>query len=270
MLYFETHLCDHPTDWIVLLHGMGGSIRTWGKQMEYYRTRYHVLAIDLHGHGRSRFENTPRTRSMEQVCGDILEVMDTCGVKRAHFASLSLGTMINIAFAGMYPHRVLSMVMGGGVLRFDAKTDLLLRTAQALQNSVPYMWLYRFFAHILLPRPNHRKSRQIFAREAVKLGHAEFCAWLNFLDDCRDLTPYIHILQQLPRSIPILYIMGDQDYLFLGETSRLSCQLPQCDVHVIQHCGHVCNIECWGEFNKVSMDFFLAAEADARRITVVA
>jgi pimeloyl-ACP methyl ester carboxylesterase len=270
LLNYETHLCDHKAQWIVLLHGMGGSIRTWGKQVEYYRTQYHVLAIDLHGHGASRQENTPLTRTMEEVCGDIAQVMDACQVKKAHFASLSLGTMINVAFAGLYPQRVLSMVMGGGVLRFDAKTDFLLRTAQRLQNCVPYMWLYRFFAHILLPRHNHSKSRNIFVREAVKLGHAEFCAWLNFLDDCRDLSPYIQTLRQLGTPIPALYIMGAEDYLFLPETSRLCGCLPQCEVHVIPHCGHVCNIERWGEFNKTSMEFFQTADTNARRIHVVA
>ena len=48
---------DRKSDkWLVFLHGLSGTIRTWGKQMDEFQ-EYNLLLIDLPGHGESQIQN---------------------------------------------------------------------------------------------------------------------------------------------------------------------------------------------------------------------
>ncbi|HUG39123.1 MAG TPA: hypothetical protein VMM12_01495, partial [Longimicrobiales bacterium] len=55
--------------------------------------------------------------------------------------------------------------------------------------------------------------------------------------------------------IPTLYIMGDQDHMFLPAARNLAARHRHAALRVIEHCGHVCNIERPQLFNRFSMEF---------------
>ena len=52
MLYFETY-DNGSNNWVVFLHGIGGSTKTWKKQIDDFKD-YNLLLIDLPGHGQSK------------------------------------------------------------------------------------------------------------------------------------------------------------------------------------------------------------------------
>ena len=41
---------NNSTEWVLLIHGLGGSINTWKYQIKDLKD-YNVLAVDLEGHG---------------------------------------------------------------------------------------------------------------------------------------------------------------------------------------------------------------------------
>jgi len=55
ILHYEELKHDNPkSDWLLLIHGAGGSTRTWKKQKEDLNASYHLLIVDLPGHGESK------------------------------------------------------------------------------------------------------------------------------------------------------------------------------------------------------------------------
>ncbi len=54
-------LGDPDSRTIVLVHGAGGSSATWFMQLRGLSDRFHVVAIDLNGHGRTPDRNEPDT-----------------------------------------------------------------------------------------------------------------------------------------------------------------------------------------------------------------
>ena len=50
--------------------------------------------------------------------------------------------------------------------------------------------------------------------------------------------------------------MGDQDYMFLGPVKKDTVKDKSASLHVIEQCGHVCNIEKHAEFNQIAIQFF--------------
>jgi len=249
MLHYTTSFCSEDKDWVVFVHGMGGNSNIWYKQIDEFRKHFNLMFIDLCGHGGST--KSIKKYSFEQLAGEIVETLDQAGIESAHFVGISLGSIVLDAFSLIAPGRIKSMVLGGAVMGYDLKSRFLLRAGAMIKWIIPYMWLYRLFAFIMMPRKNHAKSRQVFIREAKKLGGREFRKWYRLMET---LIAFYKSFQTRPsRNIPKLYISGDQDHLFLPFVIDTFLHDRASSIHIIEKCGHVCNIERDKEFNRVSL-----------------
>ncbi len=269
MLHHTIHRSDDPAaSWVVLIHGAGVTSAIWDRQVEAFGDRHHLLLPDLRGHGGSGVpgegtrEGTgegelepPETRephSWEEVAGDILVLMDHLGIGRAHLVAVSMGSIVARTLADMAPERVRSLVLAGAVDRLEKRARVLIALAHALKRFVPYLWLYRFYAGILLPRPSHRESRRTVVDQARGLGRAEFLRWLPIT---RGLHERLSRYAATDPGLPSLRVMGDQDHMFLPGARALAARHPTARLHVIEGCGHVCTVQCPEEFNRVALAF---------------
>jgi pimeloyl-ACP methyl ester carboxylesterase len=95
---------------LILLHGIGGHIEAYAKNVMALSDQYHVVAMDFVGHGLSNkpttVDYTPQTYARQ-----VAEVMDTLGIRRAHMSGESLGGWVSGFFATMYPDRIDRHVM---------------------------------------------------------------------------------------------------------------------------------------------------------------
>jgi pimeloyl-ACP methyl ester carboxylesterase len=179
-------------------------------------------------------------------------VLDYLHIARAHFVGISLGCLIIRTIAELAPERVHSMVLGGAIARLNVRSRLLVLLGNAFKRVIPFMWLYRIYAWILLPRAGHRESRLIFVREAQKLARKEFLRWFRLT---MELPPILRLFEQRDTGIPTLYLMGAEDHMFLPSARRLAERHRRAILRVIERCGHVCNIEKPQLFNQISIDF---------------
>jgi pimeloyl-ACP methyl ester carboxylesterase len=56
MLYYKTIINKKSTEWIVLIHGFGGSSTIFYKQIHPFSYTHNLLLVDLKGHGHSSAE----------------------------------------------------------------------------------------------------------------------------------------------------------------------------------------------------------------------
>ena len=92
------------------------------------------------------------------------------------------------------------------------------------------------------------RSRAIFVNEARKLGYEEFCKWLDVIPQT---TKSLSWLNELNDNIKVLYVSGNEDYLFLKDTLKHSKKIRNSQMEIIDNCGHVCSIEQYDKFNKI-------------------
>jgi pimeloyl-ACP methyl ester carboxylesterase len=255
LLHHRTYLLDAERDWVVLVHGAGGSSSIWFRQLRAYSQEFNVLLVDLRGHGESAHVPSGRERSrytFEAISRDVLDVLDHVGIERAHFVGISLGCLIIRTIAELAPERVHSMVLGGAIARLTTRSRVLVLVGNGLKRVLPFMWLYRLYALILMPRAGHRESRLIFVREAQKIARHEFLRWFRLT---LELTPVLRLFEERDPGIPTLYLMGAEDHMFLPPARALARRHTHAVLRVIERCGHVCNIERPHAFNRFSIEF---------------
>jgi pimeloyl-ACP methyl ester carboxylesterase len=255
MLYFKQFLHSQSSEWVVFIHGAGGSSAVWHKQLRDFQKDFNLLLIDLRGHGKSA--EMPEAiwkqhYTFEAVTKDILEVLDHLKLPPAHFMGVSLGTILARQLAEMAPARVKSLVMAGAVTRLTVQSRLLVFFGNTFKRIIPFMLLYRLFAFVIMPRKQHAESRNLFIHEAQKLCQKEFIRWFKLT---KDINPLLRYFKEKDLGIPTLYVVGDQDVMFLEPVKNLIRYHKNSILRVLDTCGHVVNVEKPDEFNQLSIAF---------------
>ena len=62
-------------------------------------------------------------------------------LEKSHFIGISLGTILIRQIAEMQPKRVVSMTMGGAILKFNVRSRILIFLGNMTKSIVPYMWI---------------------------------------------------------------------------------------------------------------------------------
>ncbi len=255
MLHYSTYTNSKSKPWVTFVHGAGGSSSIWFKQIREFSKHFNVLMVDLRGHGKSKrsFLNAFKKKyTFTSLAQDIVDVLDKEKIKSSHFVGISLGTILIRQIAETYPKRIKSMVMAGAIMKLNVRSQILMRFGNLFKSIVPYLWIYRLFAYIIMPKKNHKESRLIFVREAKKLYKKEFMRWYKLTSD---LNPLLKLFRQIDIKIPTLYLMGREDYMFLPSIKQISKSQKLSQLSVVENSGHVVNVDQPIEFNNRAISF---------------
>jgi pimeloyl-ACP methyl ester carboxylesterase len=256
MIHYTKFLCKNKdAGWITFVHGAGGSSTIWFKQIKYFSKKYNLLLLDLRGHGKSKsipINPFKKKYTFDSITNDILEVINAEKIKKSHFVGISLGSILIRNFAERNPNRVKSLIMGGAIMKLNFKSKVLMFLGNSTKSILPYMWIYKLFAFIVMPNNNHKESRLLFVKEAKKLYQKEFKRWFQLTTE---LAPLLKFFRQIEIQIPTYYIMGDQDYMFLSSVREIVKNHKNSKLFVVRNCGHVVNVEKPNIFNLKMFEF---------------
>ena len=104
---------EHAGEAIILLHFSGANLMMWQRIIPYFQEHYHLILIDLRGHGKS---DQPETGyHMDEMARDVNGIMQQLKLERAHIVGSSLGAEVGLSLAANHPHRVTSLVCDGAL-----------------------------------------------------------------------------------------------------------------------------------------------------------
>ena len=254
MLHFKTFLRKETSSWVTFVHGAGGSSAIWHKQLKDFKKEYNILLIDLRGHGKSKNKIYDKLKSytFDSISDEIIEVLDYLKILKTHFIGISLGTIIIREIAERFPQRCKSLILGGAVMKLNFRGQVLMRLGVLLKSVIPYLLLYKFFAIIIMPRKKHRESRNLFINEAKKLYQKEFKRWFTLVSE---VNPLLALFRIKDSGIPTLYIMGEEDHMFLPSITKLVRNHLSSTLYIIPECGHVVNVERPQIFNRQVINY---------------
>ena len=99
---------------LLLLHGGGGHLEAYARNVATLASRFHIYAVDLIGHGYSgRPEIGPY--SFMKIVKFISDLQETLGHEQVNIAGLSISAMSAAVYAGMNPQRVERLLLNTGV-----------------------------------------------------------------------------------------------------------------------------------------------------------
>ncbi|WP_378187029.1 alpha/beta fold hydrolase [Aquimarina sp. W85] len=255
MIHYNIYRHNTSKKWVTFVHGAGGSSSIWFKQLREFKKHFNILLLDLRGHGNSApvlKDSFKEKYTFDVITNDIVEVINKENIRSSHFVGISLGTILIRNLAERHPERVDSMIMGGAILKLNFRSQVLMRLGVVFKSVIPYLVLYKFFAFIIMPRKNHKQSRILFVNEAKKLYQKEFIRWFKLTSE---INPLLRFFRAKDISIPTLYVMGEQDYLFLPAVKKVVNEHANSFLTIVMQSGHVVNVEGADVFNRTSVDF---------------
>ena len=253
-LYYEWHGAEKGTP-VVLVMGLGGDSSAWPFQLAAFAPRHRVLVFDNRGAGRSDAPDVSYTT--RAMADDLLGLLDSLGVGRAHLLGLSLGGAIAQEAVLAAPERFASLQLhatwAGPDPYFRACVDAVRMARLQLGREGFYralsVWLFTpaCFAtqpelvemivqraiHHPYPTPLHAFLRQT---EAV-LGH-----------DARDRVQRI--------GCPTLVAVGGQDLITPPALAQeLAGRIPGALLRHLPDIGHGALWEAPEAFNRLCLEF---------------
>lgn len=236
---------------LILLHPLGANSGTWEPQLAEFERFFRVVRVDLRGHGGSRLEEgAAEPCTMQDLLADVLGVLDTLGIDRAHWCGLSIGGVIALQAAITAPRRVWRLVLANTAAAFPPASlwDERIASAEAgglasLLAAVPERWLSAGF-RARMPAEVERLEGLLATTQAR--GYIEACRALRDVD----LSSRLGEVQA-----PTLVVAGACDAsLPLERSEALAAAIPGADLLVLD-AAHLSNVEQAEDFTIAVRDF---------------
>lgn len=99
---------------VVLIHGMGGNMSFWyaNKALAVLKKDFRVTVYDMRGHGYSDFVQTGYTSF--DLAKDLGGLMEATGLESAFLVGHSLGGLVALHTAHLFPERVSGLILAEG------------------------------------------------------------------------------------------------------------------------------------------------------------
>ena len=248
---------------LLCIHGIGGSLELWNRQLEGLSSYCRVIAVDLPGHGLSDLGHQPY---------DLPDFADVCwcfpdalGIEKVVLAGNSMGGAVALLMAGSAPHRTEKVILAGAA-------------SLGRRSPFPFRLMSLPFIGEVMTKPNKAGIQQqlnaiffepqavtddvqIFVtRNAYKPGGAQaFLSTLRFMTDFggqrQAMVDRAHrTLAGL--EIPVLFVHGREDAVVTVQHSIEAQRLtPNSKLLILEKCGHTPQWEQPAQFNQATVEF---------------
>ena len=248
---------------VLLIHGLGGSVENWMYNINVLTQYYRVYAIDLAGFGHS--DKTQILTSFSEGAQFVHDFMEVKHINKASLVGHSMGGGVTLQFAIQFPDRIEKLVLvdSAGLGR---EIHLLVRLI-----SLPLIGE-------LLTRPSRKGTFQLLKTyfydstlitdELVEMVYQLASlpgAQKSFLSCLRSGVNLLGFRTTTIRSIidnltgiavPTLVVWGKQDHILpLAHAYLAKDRIPNTELHILDPCGHIPQMERPGDFNELLLEF---------------
>ena len=202
----------------IFLHGNGENSSYFKNQIDYFQSKYRVIALDTRGHGKSPRGEASFT--IEQFSCDLYDFMKSHRISSAVILGFSDGANIAMRFAMKHSDMVKALILNGGNLNGTTQIPI----------EVGYKIAKRFAAK----SPDAKKNAEM----------------LGLMVNEPNIKPCE--LSQI--TSPTLVICGTRDMIKGSHTKEITASIPNAKLTIIKGNHFIAN-KCPAEFNQAVNDF---------------
>ena len=222
-MYYEIYGAGKP---LLIIHGNGGSIKDFSKQVPYFSKEYKVILADSRAQGKSKDAGDSLT--YEMMADDLDALLDHLHLDSCFVIGWSDGGINGLLLAMRHPEKVKKLAVTGANLWPDST---------AVEPS-----LFRWLAKEVDSLSKVKQTPEI--KNQFKL--------MAMMTKEPNIT-----LQQLNSiKCPTLVIGGDHDALLPKHTMLIADAIPQSYLWILPNSGHATPINYSKQFNETINEFF--------------
>ena len=225
--YVETGSADAPV--VLLGSSLGADQGMWAPQVEVLAKRFRVIAFDHRGHGGSDVPDGPYT--IEDLGGDVVELLDKLEVEQASYVGISLGGAVGLWLAQNAPDRFHRFVAICPPSNLAANPQPWTERAAQVRADGTQAIVEATLGRWFLPEFKDIEPIRDMLLNCPAEGYAACCEALSNLD----LLPGLSTI-----TAPVLLITTDSDTSVPPETVvPLASQIPGAHLEVIENAAHL-------------------------------
>jgi len=233
---------------VVLLHGFMGSSKTWQGLETKLSEHFHILNVDIVGHGETDKPENVEPYFMEEFGRSLVEVLELRDISQAHWIGYSMGGRLALFMAGTHTNYVKKVAVIGaspGIENIEERkarvshdTNLAKKIEDEGIEKFVNFWekLPLFESQLQLPKTAQKQIRE---RRLMndRIGLANSLRGMG-----TGKQPYIHDqLQQTNK--PIMLLAGSKDQKFVKIAKSLEKSIPNAQTFTIPNAGHAAHLE---------------------------
>ena len=236
--------------WLVLSNSLATNLSMWDEQAAALKNSFRVLRYDQRGHGAT---DAPAARySFDLLIADVIALLDTLSIKRAHFGGLSMGGATALGLALRHPDRIdRAIICDSGCASTPATGQQWEeRIAAARKGGMEAMvdsTIARWFPPetIKANPPNLDKVRAMIRSTPVEgfIGCAAALADHDFRSAVATVTR------------PLLFIVGEKDGPQPAAMRDMHQKVPSSRYVELPGAGHISNMDQPALFTKAIAEF---------------
>jgi pimeloyl-ACP methyl ester carboxylesterase len=236
---------------VILLHGLGGSWQNWAFNIAPLAAKYHVIALDQIGFGKS---DKPMINYRIGTYVDFLDQFyKQLKIERASLVGNSMGGWIAAAYTAAHPDKVDRLVLedaAGYAPPKDFDYRLLYNLNPSTRDAMKQVAKLVFYNQALFGSEaaiDQAMTARINAGDGytIKSLTESIIRGEDFVD------AQVKTIKQ-----PVLIVWGKQDGLTpVSDGERFKRDIPNSTLLVIDQCGHVPMVEKAAEFNAAVLKF---------------
>lgn len=238
---------------VVLLHGFPFTHQMWQPQFNLLSKNFRVIAYDQRGHGAS--EVGDGQYMLEFFVDDLIGVLDHFKIDRAIVCGLSMGGYVALRAIERNPERIRALILCDTQAAADSNEAKLKRanSIKTVKKEGVKTFAEGFAKAVFSPESfqTRREAVMLITNLIQANSSLGICGALLALASRTDTAT---ILPKI--NVPTCILVGEKDGITPPAVAHaMQEKIPNSELHVIPHAGHLSNLENVEVFNRHLMDF---------------
>lgn len=240
---------------IILIHGFPLNKSMWDKQIEELMHNYRVIAYDIRGHGNSDIGDDDF--SIELFVKDLLGLMDKLEIGKAIVCGFSMGGYIALNAIENHPERFNALVLCDTNCTADNSEgkEKRMKTIVSIKEYGLELYAEESIKKLFAPISFLIQLKEItLVRDMImKTSNQSLFKTLHALANRKATCSKLHEIK-----VPVHFTVGKEDEITPPEVAlSMHEKIKGSSIHIIDHAGHLCNMEKPKEFNNQFIEFLM-------------
>lgn len=235
---------------LIFSNSLGTDMSMWDEVIPYLLPYFQILQYDTRGLGKSQITTEPYT--IQLLGQDVIDLLDTLNIEKAHFCGLSMGGLIGQWLAIHHSERFPKIILSNTAAKIGNAEGWNSRIETIQKSGLEFIaaaTMERWFTNDFIVKNEKRvaETHQMFIATDV-LGYSNCCEAIRDADFTEDL----HKIKS-----QVLVIGGNEDAITTIEDAEfLVNKIPESAISIL-HARHLSATELPGKFAKVLIEFIV-------------